>query len=884
MNHLLSAALFYADLGWRVVPLHTPDEHGQCSCGDPDCDHVGKHPRLKDWKNRASSNRSVIGKWWKEWPDANVGIATYGMIVVDQDRGDEPLDLPPCPKVKTAKGSHYYLNRPEGVEITNRVDVERLGFDIRTDNGLVVAPPSKHATGILYDWLFPPSTTLPDPPTWLLDLITKSEEPIQPEPLPNPTQGGAGGYVERAIEGECTKVRNAPSGQRNDQLNRSAFALGTLVGGGELDEESAAERLFAAALDAGLPRGEAKDTIRSGLKAGIQRPRTIAPPTAPKSNGTSNGTSEVIRWTSQDYINESPAWQPHAKILACLHQEEFGDAKLLAAMYQDRLVYDHAERQWYIWGGHHWYPDQCGLMRHLIAGQVARQYLHIAAELKPQAVSDNKIGKTVEQLLTRARNLRKLSRCNNVKEFATSMLGITGEEWDRDPWLLGVANGVLDLRTGKLREGRATDYIRVASETSWRGINALAPRFEQFMLEIFDQDAEIVAFMRRLLGYGITGLTIEHVFPVLYGEKGRNGKDTLLECLKGVLGATADPVSTDVLLAPTGRGGAQPHLMDLMGKRLVWASEASAGARLNEAQVKLITGGGTIKTRPLYGSMVEFTPTHLVLLITNFKPKASAEDEALWTRMVLIPFVLRFVANPQAPDERQRDPHLLDKLEKERSGILAWLVRGCLEWQRQGLQIPAKIKASTQEYRDEEDVIGQFLADECVVTPKARVSAKDLYHAYAEWSDHGGMTPLNQINFGKRIVKRFERRRNNSGFEYSGIGLAVKSDPCDPCDPFSEKSLHEEDRAEKLHEKGSQGSHGSLTPPPGQGEGRVVAGKESVQSRIWWVKEARRLLREGHATVSELALNIEGLRTDEIIKLCADLEGRARTGESGAID
>jgi putative DNA primase/helicase len=181
------------------------------------------------------------------------------------------------------------------------------------------------------------------------------------------------------------------------------------------------------------------------------------------------------------------------------------------------------------------------------------------------------------------------------------------------------------------------------------------------------------------------------------------------------MGDLADTVSTEVLLATNNRGGAQPYLCDLQGKRLVWASETDLNARLNAAQIKLITGGGTIKTRPLYGNMIEFQPSHLVMLITNFKPKANADDDALWNRMVLLPFDLRFVATPSAPDERQRDAHLINKLAQERSGILAWLVRGCLDWQQQGLAIPDAIKASTDAYREEEDMIGQFIDDCCII-------------------------------------------------------------------------------------------------------------------------------------------------------------------------
>jgi len=452
-----------------------------------------------------------------------------------------------------------------------------------------------------------------------------------------------------------------------------------------------------------------------------------------------------------------------------------------------------------MWTGHAWYPDRTGMIRQLVSGQVARQYMHLAADLQNEAQQNNDAGKTVTRLLARAAALRKLNRCNNVREFASNLMAMTGDEWDRDPWLLGVANGVLDLRTGKLRPGEPEDFIRTVSDTTWRGLDTPAPRFELFIREIFDDDEEIVGFVQRLLGYGITGLSVEHIFPVLWGEKGRNGKDTLLETLKAVLGDLADVVSTDVLMAQTGRGNAAPHLMDLMGRRLVWASETADGARLNEAQVKLITGGGTIKTRPLYGAMVEFDSTHLVLLITNHKPKVSAEDEALWSRMVLVPFVLRFVEHPSKPEERKRDLHLLKKLAQEKSGILAWLVRGCLDWQKHGLQTPEKIRASTQAYRDEEDVLGKFLESECVIHPSAMVSAKALYSAYRSWAEESGMQPLNQMNFGKRIVKRCERKHTHKGFIYAIV--------------------------KKLWEKGIKGIRGSaLTthPPP---LGRVKTGK-----------------------------------------------------------
>ena len=278
---------------------------------------------------------------------------------------------------------------------------------------------------------------------------------------------------------------------------------------------------------------------------------------------------------------------------------------------------------------------------------------------------------------------------------------ITSREWDTHPWLLACSNGVLDLQTGELRPGKPEDYIKTAVPTDWNGLNAPAPRFEQFLQEIFqDKPAEegeaLIAFLQRLLGYGITGSTAHHVFSILYGEEGRNGKDTLLDLLKEVLGPLVGAVSNDLFVAQDkfrASGAPTPHLCDLQAKRLVWGSETRQGDKLNIAQIKLLSGGGEISTRQLHGRQYSFTPTHKLLLMTNYKPHADARDQAFWSRACLIEFGMRFVTHPHASHERQADPELKEKLKQERGGILAWLVRGCLAWQQQGLAIPPFIEA-----------------------------------------------------------------------------------------------------------------------------------------------------------------------------------------------
>jgi putative DNA primase/helicase len=337
--------------------------------------------------------------------------------------------------------------------------------------------------------------------------------------------------------------------------------------------------------------------------------------------------------------------------------------------------------------------------------------------------------------------------------------------------LLAVANGVIDLATGDFRPGRPDDYIRTATPTVWQGLNAPAPRWERFLKEIFVEDSALIAFMQRLLGYAITGKVTEHILPILWGH-GRNGKDTLLETLRVVLGPSAGPVSKDVLIDKrTGNSGsASPHIYALRWLRLAWASETNAGAKFNAEQVKLLTGGGTLTARPLYGGMVTFAPKYTLLLLTNHKPRADADDYALWNRLLLIPFTQSFVDKPKLDNEHKADPHLLDKLKAEASGILAWLIRGCLAYQRDGLNPPASVRLATEAYQQEEDDLAQFIEECCIIGPSYQVEAGPLYRAYETWAKGYGKIPWGSRTFGEKIVRRFKRDDGRIRVYY-GIGL-----------------------------------------------------------------------------------------------------------------
>lgn len=472
-------------------------------------------------------------------------------------------------------------------------------------------------------------------------------------------------------------------------------------------------------------------------------------------------------------------WLPMGEVLEALDREETGDAELLAELYKGRLAYDHTENTWYLWDGERWTRDKCGFVGGLVSGSVAAQYLYAAAEIcakKGKLIKEEE--EEVKQLGLRAGVLRKLHRIRNVLSLASSLpdLALTGEEWDTDPWVLGCANGVIDLRDGTFRPTLPGDYIKRSVPTRWTGIDTPSPKWERFLAEVFASDQDLINFIQRLLGYGITKLGTEHKLTVLWG-RGRNGKDTLLETLNRTLGPVASAVSTDVILSRNRNPGqATPNTYALRELRIAWASETNEEATLDAGRVKHLTGGGSIVARPLYGSPITFQPGFLLMLMTNYKPHAGAGDYALWKRILLIPFTQSFIEDPDPtnPNEHQVIPDMADQLVTEASGILAWLVRGCLAWQAEGLNPPDVVRMATREYQQEEDVVAQFIEDECVIDPNAEIKTTRLYDAYRDWAKSSGLRPMSSNAFGRELTRKsYKRKRRRGGRYYVGLTVVV---------------------------------------------------------------------------------------------------------------
>jgi putative DNA primase/helicase len=478
------------------------------------------------------------------------------------------------------------------------------------------------------------------------------------------------------------------------------------------------------------------------------------------------------------------------ELLELVRSGESGDAKVFILLNIERFCFDHAAGQWFRFTGHYWQADELNdvlaecdqlvdLYMDLLKKWVWRKMAAIKSGDKEAVKGAQKIEEAITKKIGHLRRRRHREDVLILAVAGQKSLGISGREWDRDPYLLPFKNGILDLRTQQFRPGRTDDYIQTVCPIDWRGFDAPATRWNKFLLEIFDGDVERVAYLRRLLGYGIAGLTVEHRLPILWGPEGRNGKGTLLEVLGSVLGPLASPVQGELLLEqwrPRSSAAPSPDIMALRGKRLVWASETDEGRKLNAGRVKWLVGGDTLVGRSPFGKReVTFQPTHTLLMLTNFRPQVDPTDAALWERIHLIEFNISFVDKPTGDNQKPRDKHLSVKLKEEAAGIVAWLVQGYCEWQDMGLLPPPQVTSATQKYRKAEDLIGQFFDECCVIKADAFCRGGKIFETYQGWCDERGVKSRRK-KFYEKLTNQFISEKTESGKIYMGIGLLVPGD------------------------------------------------------------------------------------------------------------
>jgi putative DNA primase/helicase len=339
-------------------------------------------------------------------------------------------------------------------------------------------------------------------------------------------------------------------------------------------------------------------------------------------------------------------------------------------------------------------------------------------------------------------------------------------ELDAQPYLLNVANGVLDLRDGRLLPHDPGLLLTKLAPVEYHP-NATAPLFDAYLERVLP-DEPVRRFVQRFLGYCLTAYVSEQVLVFLYGV-GANGKTTLVNVVMGILGDYAKQAAPDLLMQRTGDHH-PTELADLLGARFVPTVEVQEGRRLAEVLVKQLSGGDRLKARYMRQDFWEFDPTHKLVLVANHKPVVRGTDYAIWRRILMVPFVVTI-----PPDER--DPRLPEKLKAEAPGILRWLVEGCLAWQRDGLKPPATVVAATGDYQHEMDALGGWIDERCIESFDAWAWSDDLYADYMKWCETAGERYLRRVDFGTRLTERgFTATKGLKGRRrWLGIGLLDRS-------------------------------------------------------------------------------------------------------------
>jgi putative DNA primase/helicase len=682
---------------------------GACSCGDTECASPGKHPILNSWQ-QPSMDADADANWWRmltpgetnpvDWePRANIGILTgepSGVFVVDVDvtstdgfatlehlESEHPGEpIPATLMVRTGSGGrHYFFVQPKTGVGNSKPWGAAAGIDIRGTRGMVVAPPSVSGYG-RYEFLqdITAISQVAKAPSWITEALRKHTDRQQGEPvgdiriLPDPLLAS---YVQSALNGEASAVRHAPDGNRNIQLNNSALSLGSLGAHGLLFEEEARTALESAALAAGLLPSEIRETFSSGWRAGLEKPRDLSQvgelrdhewPVLPwdefgLGDRLVNRKGSVVRWVE--------SWQSW---MLCLNGcwQRCSDASIeMLAQWMIRALYEEEKE---------FYSDESP------EDGVPSQREKFKAWWKAQ------------------RNRAKIVNTIRIARDHPSIRAVD-TSFDDHAFLLGVANGVVDLTTGKLKPHNPDLMLTKQCPVSYNprlldDPMAAAPLWQAF-LDRVQPDLEMRDYLQRITGYSITG-SVEEQVMFLHRGNAANGKSTFHDAMSYVLGPYSQATPVETLMAKRSDGQVPNDVARMIGKRYLLASEAKEGKKLDWPLLKQLIGGDRVAARYMRAEFFEFSMTGKIHLTANQLPPVPGNDAAVWRRL------LRVEWDEFIPEE-ERDGTMPERLRAEATAILAWAIQGAVRWRQRKIDPPQRIRDLMESYRQEEDQIAMFL-------------------------------------------------------------------------------------------------------------------------------------------------------------------------------
>lgn len=814
---LMESALRLADArSWAVFPLaersKIPAIQGGRGCLD------------------ATNDLYTIREWWAVHPAANIGVATgpaSRVFVLDVDAAAPktggmtgPAALAELerrhgalPDTLTAStgggGEHRYFRWPEGRQLRNRarikIDGVATALDSRAEGGYVAAPPSVHPSGAVYAWTGPVREPV-EAPAWLLDLLCPAIAAVAAVAAPGPRPAFAAGpntagdtYGRAALDGACADIQASGEGARHETIRNKSLWIARLVAGGCVNQGEAERALIAAGEATGKDPREVARAVAWGFERGMADPYRPEPreyrPAVQRRQTPPDPMPGDDAPVDYDLPDDSHDDAPMPRPARGYRESDVGNAQRLADRFGKNIRWcaNMPGDGLLVWDGNRWRPDE--LKKTMALAQAvamdivedADQAWALVSHLEAMAAgtvpvddpmtlaSRTKAAKARAKKLAAWATASEMSaRLKAMIEVALPDLAVLHAGFDADHYLLNAYGGTLNLREGDVYPARRGDLI---TKIAGVGVEADAsatecPQWLAFLDRIMGGDQDMIGFLQRAVGYSLTGSIKEQCLFVCYGATGGNGKSTFLDVIRAVAGDYAVHTRADTFMKDARKSGIPNDIAALRGARLVTASEPEQGAVLDESIIKEMTGDNAMTARFLNREFFTFTPTFKVWLATNHRPIIRSTGRATWRRMMLIPFEVTI-------PEGEWDRGLLPKLLAERDAILLWAVRGCGDWQfgspgvPAGLRPPTRVTEATNAYRADMDILGEFLAEKCVVGEGERVANADLYRAFASWQRDNGEPPRSHRWLTRALQDRAYRKeeRKDTGYRWEGIGL-----------------------------------------------------------------------------------------------------------------
>lgn len=713
-------ALYYASMGLPVLPVKPK----------------GKAPLTAHGCKDATTDTEQIVKWWESWPDANIGIATgvgdRPLCVLDVDIkhdqgkfGDESLEelvkqngqLPETWLCLTGGGGlHYYFfcNDPTVTVGANVLP----GLDFRGRGGYVVAPPSLHESGNRYEWEAsndPGDGAIPaDIPGWLHDLLANGKQKI-------------------AKKTTAEAPESVTEGGRNQEMFRLACSLRA--------KGLTVEELTPAVLKANETRCKpplSAREIETICKSAGRYERGMAAPRVPKNfSGVSVKPS--------DY-------------------SDAGNAEMFKETYKNDLIYVDA-LGWLFWNGRRWERNDhkalntamrftAKMLQEAVDGNRSALMQQAEAQAKYAETGEEESKATLEkaqrqtaaakEFLKHAQKSRSAVRLNGLVGLAKGRMVIKADKLDANPFDLNTPAGIVNLTTGQIRPH---DRAALCTQITMVGPDSAgAEMWHDFLATITCGDRSLEGFLQMVAGMALIGAIYQEGIVIAYGV-GRNGKSTFFNALQSILGDYAG--SIDIKVLTTDRSNKGASLAMLRGKRLVVTGEVEEQHRLSVSTLKQVASTDKLVIEEKYKAPETVKQTHTLVLFTNFLPRVGSTDGGTWRRLLVVPF------NALIPESSGVQNYADVLADKAGGAILAWAIEGAGNFIRNGfkLDIPEVVAEATEEYREREDWLNNFIDERCTKDPNGRVGARELYTEYKSWAIDTGDFVRRERDFSAAMEK-----------------------------------------------------------------------------------------------------------------------------------